>query len=81
MMRVEMVQSAENRDPVLWEALAVIFGGGVKGMDEGMAIVRRLQHDWVRDYLRYTKVAGIDRSERLIPPFQMMLNPDAAAAG
>lgn len=81
MMRVEMVQAGENRDPVLWEALAVIFGGGVKGMDEGMARVRELQRDWVREYLRYTKVAGIDRSQSLIPPFQAMLDPDAAAAG
>jgi hypothetical protein len=79
LLRVEMVQAAENRDPVLWEALAVIFGGGVKGMDEGMAIVRDLQRDWVRDYVRYTKVAGINRGAKLIPPFQMMLNPDAAA--
>jgi hypothetical protein len=78
MIRVEMVQAGENRDPVLWEALAVIFGGGVKGMDEGMARVRELQADWVRTYLSYTKVAGIDRSKKLSPAFQMMLNPDAA---
>ena len=79
MFRVEMVQAAENADPVLWEALAVIFGGGVKGMDEGMARVRELQRDWMRDYLRYMKVCGVDRSERLIPPFQMMLDADTAA--
>ena len=80
MFRVEMVQAGEARDPVLWEALAVIFGGGVQGIDEGMARVRELQRDWIRDYLRYTKVAGIDREPRLIPPFRMMLDPDAAAA-
>jgi hypothetical protein len=81
MARVEVVQAAENQDPVLWEALAVIFGGGVRGIDEGMAIVRRLQHDWVRDYLRYTKTAGIDREARLTPTFRMMLDAGAPAAG
>jgi len=79
LMRVEMVQSAENRDPVLWEALAIIFGGGIKGMDEGMARVRELQADWVREYISYTKVAGINRGAKLFPGFGMMLNTDAAA--
>jgi hypothetical protein len=79
LFRVEMVQAGENRDPVLWEALAVIFGGGVKGMDEGMARVRELQRTWVETYVRYAKVCGIDRAGRLTPPFQMMLDPDAAA--
>lgn len=81
LMRVEMVQAAENRDPVLWEALAIIFGGGIKGMDEGMARVRELQRDWVREYVRYTKVAGIERGSKLLPPFQAMLDYDPAAAG
>ena len=81
MMRIEMVQAGEARDPVLWEALAIIFGGGIKGMDEGMSRVRELQRDWAREYLRYSKVAGVDRTQSLIPPFQMMLDPDAAAAG
>jgi hypothetical protein len=80
LVRVEMVQAGENRDPVLWEALAVIFGGGVEHIDEGMQRVRELQRDWVREYVRYTKTAGVDRGPRLIPPFQMMLDPDAAAA-
>ncbi len=73
--RVEFVQLAEAQDPVIWEALAVVFGGGVRQIDEGMEIVRRLQHDWIRDYLRYTKTAGVDRSQRLHAAFKMMLDP------
>lgn len=78
--RVEMVQFGEAQDPVLWEALAVIFGGGVKQMDEGMEVVKRLQRDWIRDYVRYTKAAGVDRTEKLISPMKLMLDPTAGAA-
>ena len=80
LMRVEQVQLGEAQDPVLWEALAVIFGGGVRQIDEGMAVVKRLQHDWIRDYLRYTKTAGVDRSKKLFRPMQMMLDPVTGAA-
>jgi hypothetical protein len=80
LFRVEMVQAGENQDPVLWEALAVIFGGGVKGMDEGMARVRELQHDWAVDYLRACKTMGLDRSARLMPAFKMMLDQGASPA-
>ena len=46
-------------------------------MDEGMVTVKRLQRDWIREYVRYTKAAGIDRSEKLIPPMKMMLDLSA----
>src|SRR5690606_6796019 len=49
--QTEFAQAREFADPVLWEALAVIFGGGVKQMDDGMQVVKRLQRDFVRTYL------------------------------
>ena len=52
---------------MLWEALAVIFGGGVRGMDEGMKIVGRLRRDWVNDYLERLAWAGVMRRAALLP--------------
>jgi hypothetical protein len=46
----------------------------VKQMDEGMLTVKRLQRDWIREYVRYTKAAGVDRTEKLIRPMKMMLD-------
>jgi hypothetical protein len=71
---VEAAQLRDMRDPVLWEALAIIFGGGVKGMDEGMAVVRRLQRDFVKTYLHRSKQANLDRTGMMLPPLQMMLD-------
>jgi len=74
---VEIAQARDMRDPVLWEALAIIFGGGVHGMDEGMKIVQKLQQDFVRTYLDRCKQAGIDRSQVMMPPFQMIQSGEA----
>ncbi len=47
----EFTSVQNDRDPVLWEALAIVFGGGVRGMDEGMTVVRQLRRDYVKYYL------------------------------
>ena len=57
----------DEDDHVLWEALAVIFGGGVRGMDEGMKIVGRLRRDWVNAYLDRLAWAGVMRRAALLP--------------
>jgi hypothetical protein len=57
----------DESDHVLWEALAVIFGGGVRGMDEGMEIVKRLRRDWVNDYLDRLAWAGVMRRSTVNP--------------
>ncbi len=77
---VEAAQARDAADPVLWEALAVIFGGGVKGMDEGMQVVRRLQRDWMRAYLSHCRSVGLERGEQLIRPFRMLLAEGETAA-
>jgi hypothetical protein len=71
----------DERDPVLWEALAIIFGGGVRGMDEGMRTVERLQRDWVRAYLGRLRDAGIEHEAELIGALRSRVEPaDAAGA-
>ncbi|MBM3139120.1 MAG: hypothetical protein FJZ92_02610 [Chloroflexi bacterium] len=72
---VEAAQARDAADPVLWEALAIVFGGGVKGMDRGMEVVRRLQRDWMRAYVQRAKAAGLERGDQLIRPFRELLQP------
>ncbi|MEX2031990.1 MAG: hypothetical protein WEA81_03895 [Dehalococcoidia bacterium] len=71
---VEAAQLRDLRDPVLTEALAIIFGGGVKGMDEGMKVVQKMLQDFVKMYVHRAKQAGLDRRGQLLPPMQMMLD-------
>lgn len=77
---LELAQAADAKDPVLWEALAVALGGGVKQIDAGMAIVRRLQHDWVQSYVDRARSAGLERGADLGRPYQAMLAEGATAA-
>jgi len=75
---VEFSQGRDLRDPVLTEALAIIFGGSVAGMDEGMKVVRRMLQDFVKTYLSRCKQANLDRSKSLSSGFQVMLSGMAA---
>lgn len=52
-------------DPVLPEALAIIFGGGVKGAQQGMKKVHRLLGDFVEQYLTYSDWLGLNRRGKL----------------
>jgi hypothetical protein len=70
----------DERDPVLWEALAIVFGGGVRQIDEGMQVVRRLRRDYLERYLALLKWVGVDRRERLNKELARNLEPDAVAA-
>ena len=78
--RVELVQLDETRDHVLWEALAVIFGGGVRNIDSGMSIVEKLKKDWIHDYLQYLKTAGIDRTNKIPNPMQKLIAENVGAS-
>lgn len=70
--QVEGSMALDAADPVLWEALAVVFGGGVQHIDEGMAVVRRLQQLWIRTYVERTRAAGVDRRRGLIRPMRAL---------
>ena len=79
--QLEAAQARELRDPALWEALAIVLGGGIENMDEGMAKVGELRQDWMRMYVDRSKQAGVDRTETMIGPFKMLLaGPEAIAA-
>jgi len=73
LQQAESIVLRDDRDPILWEALACIFGGGVRGMDEGMRTVRLLQRDYVRDLLRCTAWIGVDFEHAIGPHFRSFL--------
>jgi len=53
----------ELKDPVLREALAIIFGGGIEGArGEGMHTFNRMMRDYVKRYLDVLKWLGVERS-------------------
>jgi hypothetical protein len=71
----------DERDHVLWEALAIIFGGGVRRIDEGMEIVARLRRDWVNAYVERLEWAGVPRRQGLISPLKRWIEePEAVEA-
>ena len=65
---IEKDMAGELRDTVLWEALAIIAGGSVSGMAEGMAAVSRLRSDYVRQYASRLRYVGIDKQESALHP-------------
>lgn len=73
LVQAETIVDRDDADPVLWEALACVFGGGVRGMDEGMKTVALLRRDYVRDYLRCLRWIGVDRGASLAPNFVKLL--------
>ena len=56
------------RDPVLGEALAVIFAGGVaRASDRGMDVFKRMMRDYVATYLGYCRWLGLPRDPARLP--------------
>lgn len=71
---IEVAQARDFRDNVLWEALAIIFGGGTRGMDEGMEVARQFRRDFVRTYLDRVRQAGLIRDPEKYPTLQALLD-------
>ena len=65
---IEKDMAGEMKDPVLWEAMAIIAGGSVAGMAEGMETVNRLRANYVRQYLSRLHYTGIDKQESALHP-------------
>ena len=65
---IEKDMAGELRDTVLWEAMAIIAGGSVSGMAEGIAAVSRLRSDYVRQYAARLRYVGIDKQEPALHP-------------
>ena len=64
----EKDMALEFEDPILWEALAIVFGGGVDKMSVGSVIVRDLKQRYVGDYIRRMRWLGIDKTEDNLEP-------------
>ena len=62
MSGVERDLASEMKDPVLWEALAIIFGRGLEGISSGMNVVRDLQRRFINEYMARMQWAGIDKT-------------------
>ena len=65
---IEKDMAGELRDPVLWEAMAIIAGGSIAGMKSGMEVVERLRSDYIRQYLTRLHYAGINKQESALHP-------------
>ena len=71
--QAELIVARDDADPVFWEALACVFGGGVRGMKGGMEVVAQLRRDYVRDYLRCLRWIGVDHQPALSPAFAALV--------
>ena len=65
---IEKDMAGEMKDPVLWEAMAIIAGGAVSEMKNGMVAVRRLRADYIRQYVARLRYVGIGKQENALHP-------------
>ena len=78
MSGVELDLASEMNDPVLWEALAIIFGGGLENISSGMDVVREFQRRYVSEYMARMQWVGIDKtSENLAPGLLAYINQES----
>ena len=74
MAGVEQDLYSEMKDPVLWEALAIIFGGGLENITEGMEIVHNLKKAYITQYMARMRWVGIDKTiDNLAPGLRSYL--------
>lgn len=71
--QAELFSARDEKDPVLWEALACVFGGGVRGMETGMRVVQSMRRRYVEEFLRYLEWIGIQHRAFLAPNFKAVL--------
>jgi len=71
--QAEFFAGRDENDPVLWESLACVFGGGVRHMDTGMAIVRSMRRRYVHEYLQFLDWVGVRHHRALAPNFKAVL--------
>lgn len=71
----------EMQDPVLWEALAIVFGGGLQHLEAGMAVVRRLRRSYIEEYVKRLQWVGIEKTtDELAEGLREYLTPEAEPA-
>src|SRR5581483_6833583 len=71
--QAELFAGRDEKDPVLWEALACVFGGGVRGMDSGMRVVHEMRRRYVEEFLQHLAWAGVEHRQFLAPNFKGVL--------
>ena len=80
MRGVERDLVQDLRDPVLWEALAIIIGGSVANIARGMTVVDDLKRRYIEDYLKRMQWAGVNKTEaNLSPDLAAFLRPEETA--
>jgi hypothetical protein len=79
LIAAEAQVAREESDHVLWEALAIIFGGGIDNIDAGMEIVNRMRRDWISTYVERMEWAGVPRKERLAPQLKQWIEEPVEA--
>ncbi len=69
MMRgVEQDLVTEMKDPVIWEAMAIVCGGGLENISFGMDVVKGFQRRYVNEYIARMRWVGIDKTlDNLVP--------------
>ncbi|MEE8386033.1 MAG: hypothetical protein V3S01_08955, partial [Dehalococcoidia bacterium] len=80
---LDKVESTLAPDPtndagsfVLFEALAILMGGGVKNFDKGIQMSLSVQRKRVNEYMHRLTVAGLgDRRDRMYPMLRQYLDP------
>lgn len=68
MRGVERDLVRDLKDPVLWEALAIIIGGGIDNIARGMAVVEDFKQRYIEDYLRRMQWVGVNKTEANLSP-------------
>jgi hypothetical protein len=71
-MEYEMLK--ELQDPVLWEALAILCGGGLERIEAGMAVANQVKQAYLEQCLQRLHAVGIEKSaDELLPELQAYL--------
>ncbi len=68
MRGVERDLAQDMKDPVLWEALAIIFGGGVANISAGMEVVKDFQQQYIEEFLARMQWVGVGKTEENLAP-------------
>jgi len=74
--KAEGLMYTEIQDPALFEAIAILLGGGKDKIDEGYRKFLQVRKKQVNEYMHRLEVAGLgDRRARMGPFMAMFLDP------
>jgi hypothetical protein len=74
LVAIEYEMLKELQDPVLWEALAILCGGGLAHLEAGMAVANRVKQVYLEQCLQRLQAVGIEKSaSEFLPELQAYL--------